>query len=210
MVDKAFVAIVDSVQDVQLFFESATSIRQSGSSLAILLYYYTKSKLVANALNEQQAQSTLQSLRVETHVADKWHDIFKLGGRFHQIAVFAPGTVFKQGCESLFSSGDEFVVRRGHESPIDASLYVVQPTSQVYVDYAEMEVQSVFTAQDGWREYGLILDWRADRRGQLTDWTFPDAQGPTGKLYWYFMLLMRGEGSRVVGHDAWDAVVGRV
>ncbi len=123
---------------------------------------------------------------------------------YERVMYFQAGIRFQANPDLLLDGDDVFVVRSGTQSPIDTSMFVVQPSWQAFVDLKDMLDNGNFSTNTGWMMYGKIPAWHEGASSDLVDWSFPGADLETGLLYYlYFCSGFNGR-ARVVPPSAWQ------
>ena len=126
---------------------------------------------------------------------------------YERVLYFDPGHVLRHGVDTLFNTEYHFLARSSADTPLDASVFVVKPSWQAFVDVKDIIKAGSFRPASGFMSYGPITDWRVGRAGEKTDWTFKQASGDQGLFYFYYFCFPKPGPAALVGADAWDHLI---
>ena len=103
--------------------------------------------------------------------------------QYDKIMFLDNDIMFKQDPQYLFRKSG-FTAYQGFESPLNAGLFVVEPSQKSFTDIRDIASSNSFHPQGGWLESGPFPHWRLE--GQSSDWSFWGSHVDQGLLYYYY------------------------
>ena len=132
--------------------------------------------------------------------------------QYSAVLYFDAGAVFKVNADEMFPIGHDHVFSASARSPLNASIFIARPSLQVLVDLVDTieHFLETFTVAAGWARWGRIPQWATRAEGTdsnsttaTTDWSFERAASDNGLLYYYFLCVRRGDGTKVLDPRVW-------
>ena len=125
---------------------------------------------------------------------------------YEMVVFFDSDVIFHHNCDDLFEQykSHQFVGRIGQNSPFNAGLFFVRPSWQAFIDMNDIAMTLSFSQEKGWLEFGLIPDWRDNRQGEMTDWSFYGASVEQGLMYYYYFCQQTSVTGLLLASSEWE------
>lgn len=97
--------------------------------------------------------------------------------------------IARKNCDELWSRPELQYVGAAKSSPLQGSMFVLEPSRAKFDEMYDLACRSVFDPETGWNNVGRFPHW--ENRSETADWRWQSAMSTQGFLYYYFRFVRK-------------------